>query len=115
MTLESLNSALHMMLIIDDFSEYTWVYFRKSKDQSFSSFKDWRVEVEKQFEHKVKALRTDKGGEFLSDCYLVDHGIWRQLTKAPTPSPNGVAMHKNRSVIEMGRTMLEHSGLPKRI
>lgn len=66
MTLESLNGALYMMLIIDNFSRYIWVYFLKSKDQAFSSFKDRRVEVEKQFEHEVKTLHSDRGGEFLS-------------------------------------------------
>ena len=53
--------------------------------------------MEKQFEHKVKALRTDRGGEFLSkefDRYLADHGIRRQLTTAHTPSQNGVAERK---------------------
>lgn len=40
MSLESLNGASYMMLIIDDFSRYTWVYFLKSKDQAFPSFKD---------------------------------------------------------------------------
>ena len=104
MSTESLSGASYMMLIIDDFSRYIWASFLKSKDQAFTSFKDWRVEVEKQFEHKVKALRNDRGGEFLSkkfDRYLADHGIQRQLTTAHTPSQNGVAERKNRSVIEM--------------
>ena len=117
MSTESLSGASYMMLIIDDFSRYIWASFLKTKDLAFTSFKDWRVEVEKQFEHKVKALRTDRGGEFLSkefDRYLADHGIRRQLTTAHTPSQNGVAERKNRSVMEMGRTMLEHSGLPRR-
>ena len=117
MTAESLGGALYMMVIVDDFSRYIWVYFLKSKDQTFSYFKIWKAEVEKQFEHKVKALRSDRGGEFLSnefDKFLADHGIRRQLTTAHTPSQNGVAERKNRSIIEMGRTMLEHSGLPKK-
>ena len=64
MSTESLNGASYMMLIIDDFSRYIWASFLKSKDQAFTSFKDWRVEVEKQFEDKVKALRTDRGESF---------------------------------------------------
>ena len=59
-------------------------------------------------------MRTDRGGEFLLskdfDLYLADHGIRRQLTTTHTLSQNG----KNHSVIEMGRMMLEHNGLPKR-
>ena len=62
MSSESVNDASYMMLIIDDFSRYTWAFFLKSKDLAFPSFKDWRVEVEKQFEHKVKALRTEQRG-----------------------------------------------------
>ena len=53
-----------------------------------------------------------KAKEF--DHYLADHGIRRQLTTAHTPSQDGVAERKNRSVMEMGSTMLEHSGLPRR-
>ena len=45
---------------------------------------------------------------------LRDHGIRRQLTTTHTPSQNGIAKRKNRFVIEMGRMMLEHSGLPRR-
>lgn len=76
MTSESLNGALYMMIIVDDYSRYSWVFFLQSKDQTFSKFRDWRGEVEKQFDYKVKTLRTDRGGEFLSNefsRYLKDH------------------------------------------
>ena len=94
MSTESLSGASYMMVIIDNFSRYIWASFLKTKDLAFTSFKDWRVKVENQFEHKVKALLTDTGGEFISkdfDGYLADYGIRRQLTTAHTPSQNGVA------------------------
>ena len=116
MSTEFLSGASYMMLIIDNFSRYIWASFMKTKDLAFTSFKDWRVKVKNPFEHKVKALHTDRGGEFLSkefDRYLADHDIWHQLSTAHTLSQNGVAKHKNHSVMEMGCMMLENSDLPR--
>ena len=65
----------------------------------------------------VKALRTDNGGEFTSlefQRYCKAHGIRQQLTTTHTPSQNGVAERKNRTIMEMARAMLEHSSLPRK-
>ncbi|KAL4377627.1 hypothetical protein GQ457_02G041370 [Hibiscus cannabinus] len=71
--------------------------------------------TEKQSEKLVKALRTDRGGEFTSKDFWMfceENGIHRELTSPYTPEQNGVAERKNRTVVEMARSMLQEKGLP---
>ncbi|CAI7815391.1 unnamed protein product [Closterium sp. NIES-53] len=73
--------------------------------------------VERESGKRVKAIRSDRGGEFLRAefrSWLKRHGIKQQLTTAYTPQSNGVAERANRTIIEGGRTILVDSGLPLR-
>ncbi|GKF97060.1 retrovirus-related pol polyprotein from transposon TNT 1-94, partial [Tanacetum coccineum] len=66
--------------------------------------------VEKQSGKDLKVLRTDHEGEFLSKEFVAfcdDHGIKRELTAPYSPEQNGVAERKNRTVVEMTRSMLK--------
>ena len=63
----------------------------------------------------IKALRMDRGGEFLSkefNIFCDENGIQRELTAPYTPEQNGVAKRKNRTVVEMARSLLQAKGLP---
>ena len=65
-TTPSFSGALYMLVLVDDFSRYTWVYFLKLKSECLSIFRDWVTMVEKEKDHKVISLRLDNGGEFTS-------------------------------------------------
>ena len=70
--------------------------------------------VENEIGSRIKCLRFDNGGEFTSDefnKYCEEHEIKRHFLVARTPQQNGVAERKNRSVMEMARTMLNESKL----
>eukprot|EP01018_Ginkgo_biloba_P027772 Gb_16799 [translate_table: standard] len=71
--------------------------------------------IEKQSGYYLKVLRIDRGGEFtlreFSD-YCNNHGIKGQLIAANTPQQNGVAERKNRTIMEMARSMLKSKNLP---
>ncbi|MCO5567662.1 hypothetical protein L7F22_021356 [Adiantum nelumboides] len=72
--------------------------------------------VEKEKDLKVKSIRSDRGGEFLSENFAQwckSEGIRRQLTTPYTPSQNGVVERKNRTIMEMARAMLAHASLPR--
>ena len=104
------------MLIIDDCSRFTWVYFLHKKDEAFACFKDWKTYVEKESGKQVKALCADKGGEFTSNAFVrfcTENGIRRELANTGSPWENGVVERKNMTVVEMTRTMLEHWELPR--
>lgn len=70
--------------------------------------------AEKSTGLEVKAVRSDNGGEFTSEKfndYCSDMGIRRQFSTPHTPQQNGVVERKNRTVIEMARTLLNGAGL----
>ncbi|MCO5560951.1 hypothetical protein L7F22_014571 [Adiantum nelumboides] len=72
--------------------------------------------VEKEKDLKIKSIRSDRGGEFLSENFArwcKSEGIRRQLTTPYTPSQNGVVERKNRTIMEMARAMLAHASLPR--
>ncbi|KAL0356000.1 UNVERIFIED_CONTAM: Retrovirus-related Pol polyprotein from transposon TNT 1-94 [Sesamum radiatum] len=84
--------------------------------EAFEIFKRFKTRVEKESGFEIKALRTDRGGEFTSNefkafCEL--HGIRRPMTVPRTPQQNGVAERKNRTVLNMARTMLKSKEMPK--
>jgi transposase InsO family protein len=112
----SLARSEYFILFTDDFSRKSWIYFLRTKDQALEKFQLFRNMIEKQTMHKILALRSDRGGEFLSEAfshYLHDHGIVRQLTTAHTPSQNGVSERKNRTILNMVRAMLIAGHVPK--
>ena len=112
---ESVARNRYFMLIIDDFTRMTWVYFLRNKSEAFFCFKKFKSMTELQTGHKVQCIRSDRGGEFLSTDFLEfceANGIQRQLTMAYTPQQNGVVERKNKTVIEMAKSMLHEKGMP---
>jgi hypothetical protein len=114
----SLGKSNYFLLFIDDFSRKTWVYFFKEKSEVFEKFKKFKAHVEKESGLVIKAIRSDRGGEFTSNEFLKyceDNGIRRQLTVPRSPQQNGVAERKNRTILEMARSMLKSKRLPKEL
>jgi transposase InsO family protein len=113
----SLHNNRYFILFIDDFSRMTWVYFMKEKSEVFGIFKKFKTFVEKQSGKCIKVLRSDRGKEYNShefDKFCEDEGIERQLTVAYSPQQNGVSERKNRTVMEMARSMIKDKGLPNK-
>ncbi|KAM1699812.1 hypothetical protein ACFX2K_031115 [Malus domestica] len=111
----SLAGNKYFMLLIDDCTRMIWVYFLRYKYDAFNYFKRFKSMVELQSGFKVKSLRSDRDGEFLSSeftKFCETKGIQRQLTMAYTPQQNGVVERKIRIVVEMAKTMLHDRGVP---
>jgi transposase InsO family protein len=103
-----------MLTIIDDYSRKVWPYFLKHKYQAFSTFKEWKIMIERQTKKKVKILRTDNGMEFCSkqfENYCKSEGIVRHYAVPYTPQQNGVAERMNRRIISRAHCMLSNAGL----
>ncbi|KAK2989940.1 hypothetical protein RJ640_013864 [Escallonia rubra] len=82
----------------------------------FSTFKRFKALVEKQNGYQIKAMRSDRGGEFMSKefkAFCEENGIRRPLTIPYSPQQNGVVERKNRSIVNMTRSMLKSKNLPK--
>ena len=67
---ESITGNKYFMLLIDDCTRMIWVYFLRYKSDEFNCFRKFNLMVELQCGFKIKSLRSDKGGEFLSTKFL---------------------------------------------
>ncbi|MCO5584862.1 hypothetical protein L7F22_038794 [Adiantum nelumboides] len=86
----------------------------KSKDETFSCFKKFLSSVKTQSEHKLKALCSDNGGEFVSKVFAdfcSSRGIKHEFTAPYTPAQNGVAEQMNRTIQERIMSMLAQDSL----
>ena len=113
MNVDSIGGSKYFVTFIDDFSRYTTVYTMKNKNEVFAKFKEYVAYVENQTNFKIKALRSDNGGEYISkefNEFCSEKGISRQFT-LPYSEQNGVAERMNRSILETTRSMLYEANL----
>jgi hypothetical protein len=92
-----------------------WLELLATKDEAFMAFKKVKAAVEVESGHRLKAFRTDHGGEFNSGSfmvYCVEHGIKRNTTASFTPQQNGVIERRNQSIMEMARCLLKSMQVP---
>ena len=116
LTPQSMGGGSYFVTFIDDFSKYCWIYILKQKSDVFHTFKIWKAMVENMYQSKIKVIRSDNGGEYVSkefENFLQNEGIVHQTSIPKTPQQNGVSERKNRSLIEKVRCMISDSGLPK--
>ncbi|XP_052626835.1 uncharacterized protein LOC111878595 [Lactuca sativa] len=111
----SINKNSYCLVVIDDFSRFTWVFFLSNKAGVADLIKKFIVLIENQTNNRVKALRTDNRTKFKNsvlDHFCAEKGIMRQYSSAHTPQQNGVAERRNRTLKDAARTMLGDSKLP---
>ncbi|GJS01262.1 putative ribonuclease H-like domain-containing protein [Tanacetum coccineum] len=114
-SIRSIDHKHYSLVVTDDFSRFSWVFFLGTKDETFYILRDFITFVENQLTKKVKAIRCDNGTEFKNSNLIElcgSKGIKRDYSVARTPQQNGVAERKNRTLIEAARTMLADSKLP---
>ncbi|GJS55565.1 ribonuclease H-like domain-containing protein [Tanacetum coccineum] len=114
-SVESINKKKYCLVVTDDCSKFSWVFFLAYKDETYDMLHDLIVGLENRLRHKVKTIRCDHGTEFknqLMNEFCAKKGIKREYSIARTPQQNGVAERKNRTLIEAARTMLADSLLP---
>ncbi|GJU66799.1 putative ribonuclease H-like domain-containing protein [Tanacetum coccineum] len=114
-SVRSINHKTYCLVVTDDYSRFSWVFFLATKDETSGILKTFITGIENQINHKVKIIRCDNGTEFKNNdmnqfCGM--KGIKREFSVARTPQQNGVAERKNRTLIEAARTMLADSLLP---
>ncbi|KAJ9542492.1 hypothetical protein OSB04_028998 [Centaurea solstitialis] len=112
---QSINGRKYVLVIVDDFSRYTWVNFLRSKDGASDIIVSFIRNVQVRLQLPVQVIRTDNGTEFKNrklDSFLDSIGITHTFSAARTPQQNGVVERKNRTLVEAARTMLTFSKLP---
>ena len=122
----SWNGQQYFISFIDDYSRYGYLYLIHEKSQSVDVFKAYKAEVENQLSKRIKSVKSDRGGEYYGRYdgsgeqrpgpfakFLEECGIVPQYTMPGSPSMNGVAERRNRTLKDMVRSMISHSTLPE--
>ena len=118
MQVNSFGGNRYFVTFIYYFIRKLWIYLIKRKDEVFDVFKKFKSMVERQCGHKLKILKTDGRGEYTSNefgNYCDEEGIVREIVSPYTPQQNGVAERKNRSIMNMVRSMIKGKDLPKEL
>ncbi|GKB23229.1 putative ribonuclease H-like domain-containing protein [Tanacetum coccineum] len=106
---------MYCLVVTDDFSRFSWVFFLATKDETFEILKTFIIGIENLIDLRVKVIRCDNGTEFknrVMNQFCEMKGIKREFSVARTPQQNEVVERKNRTLIEAARTMLADSKLP---
>jgi transposase InsO family protein len=115
---KALTGARYFLTFSDNFSKKTWVYMLKTKSQTYKRFLQYKAKVENQTGKKIKTLRTDNGGEYISRRFeelFEKAGIRHEKSQAYTPQSNGLAERKNRTLVETARCLCHQSSIPKNL
>nr|GEU36857.1 copia protein [Tanacetum cinerariifolium] len=115
MRVSSINGKKYILVIVDDYSRYTWTLFLRSKDETPEVLKDFLMIIQRNLQALVITVHTDRGTEFLNktlNAFFKEEGIEHQTSTARTPEQNGVVERQNRTLVEAARTMLSASQLP---
>nr|GEY74876.1 ribonuclease H-like domain-containing protein [Tanacetum cinerariifolium] len=115
MRVASINGKRYVLVIVDDYSRYTWTHFLRSKDETPEVLIEFLRLVQRRLHAQVRIVRTDKGTEFLNKTlhvYFSSERILHQTSVARTPKQNGVVERQNRTLVEAARTMLSAAKVP---
>nr|GEU32673.1 retrovirus-related Pol polyprotein from transposon TNT 1-94 [Tanacetum cinerariifolium] len=110
-----INGKRYVLVIVDDYSHYTWVHFLRSKDEAPEVIKMFLKRITVLLQSPVIIIRIDNGTEFKNQVlkeYFDSVGISHQMSSVRTPQQNGVVERRNRTLVEAARTMLIFSRAP---
>jgi hypothetical protein len=107
----------YCLVIVDNYSHFTWVFFLQEISQTQDTLKGFLIRAQNEFSLRIKKIRSDNGTEFKNsqiEGFLEDEGIKHEFSSPYTPQQNGVVERKNRTLLDMARTMLDEYKTPDR-
>jgi transposase InsO family protein len=113
----SMGGKWYVLVIVDDYSCYSWVFFLENKDEVFEHFQSLALRLNNEHPNYLKAICSDNETEFRNasfDEFCLEHGIDQQFSTPRVSQQNGVVERKNRTLVEMARTMLDEHRTPRR-
>lgn len=105
----------YVFVLVDDCTRYMWTVLLERKSEAYEKFKTFKKLAEQETKTEMKTFRTDRGGEFMSQEFISfceKSGINRHLTAPYSPQQNGVVERRNRTLLEMTRSLLKHMSMP---
>ncbi|GJY38961.1 retrovirus-related pol polyprotein from transposon TNT 1-94 [Tanacetum coccineum] len=112
---QSINGKKYILVIVDDYSRFTWVKFLRTKDETPAFVINLLKQLQVGLNKTARFVRTDNGTEFVNKAltdYYESVGITQEKTILRTPQQNGIVERRNRTLIEASRTMLIFSKAP---
>jgi transposase InsO family protein len=106
----SLGGSKYHLVIVDDYSRFTWVFFLQEKSHTQETLKGFLRRAQNEFDLRIKKIRSDNGTEFKNsqiEGFLEEEGIKHEFSSPYMPQQNGVVEMKNRTLLDMARTMLD--------
>jgi transposase InsO family protein len=111
----SIGGSKYYLVIVDDYSRFTCVFFLQEKSQTQDTLKRSLRLAKNEFGLRIKKIRSDNGTEFKNsqiEVFLEEEGIKHQFSSPYTPQQNGVVERNNRTLLDMARTMLDEYKTP---
>nr|GEX54097.1 putative ribonuclease H-like domain-containing protein [Tanacetum cinerariifolium] len=115
MRVKSINGKRYVLVVVDDYSWYTWVFFLHYKDEASEVIISFIKKIQVNLQLQVQRVRTDNGTEFKNKTlakFFDEVGITQQFSAARTQQQNGVVERRNQTLVEATRTMLTFANLP---
>nr|GEW87100.1 retrovirus-related Pol polyprotein from transposon TNT 1-94 [Tanacetum cinerariifolium] len=114
MRVQSINGKRYVLVVVDDYSRYTWVFFLHSKYEASKVIISFIKKTQVNLQLQVQRFRTDNGTEFKNKTlakFFDEVGITQQFSATRTSQQNGVVERRNRTLVEAARTMLTFANL----
>ena len=105
----SIGGNKYGLVIVDDYSRFTWVFFLHDKSVVQETFKKFAKRAQNEFETKIKKVRSGNGTEFKNtnvEEFLDEEGIGHEFS-VPYTQQNRIIERKNRTLTEAARTILD--------
>ncbi|GJX97916.1 retrovirus-related pol polyprotein from transposon TNT 1-94, partial [Tanacetum coccineum] len=115
MRVASVNGKKYILVIVDDYSRFTWVKCLRSKDEAPAFIINFLKMIQVRLKETVCCIRTDNGTEFVNQTlreYYEKVGISHETSVALSLQQNGVVERRNHTLIEEARTMLIYAKAP---
>ncbi|GKG04761.1 putative ribonuclease H-like domain-containing protein [Tanacetum coccineum] len=115
MRVVSVNGKMYILVIVDDYSRFTWVKFLRSKDEAPDFIIKFLMMIQLRLKVPVRRIRTDNGTKFVNQTlreYYKKVGISHETYVARSPQQNGVVERRNHTLIKAACTMLIYAKAP---
>nr|GEU37716.1 hypothetical protein [Tanacetum cinerariifolium] len=103
MRVASINGKKYILVIVDDYSRYTWTLFLRSKDETPEVLKDFLKMIQRNLQALVISIRADRGTKFLNKtlhAFFKEEGIEHQTSTPQTPEQNGIVERRNCTLVK---------------
>jgi transposase InsO family protein len=113
----SMGDKWYVLVIVDEYFCYSWVFFLESKDEVFEYFRSLVLRLNNEHPNCLKAIHSDNGTEFMNasfDQFCLEQSVDQQFSTPLVPQQNGVVERKKCTLVEMARMMLDEHRTPRR-